>query len=144
MGTIGVRCSARRTNLWFHLDVRIAKGHLTTDFRNDGRDDKLNRMLNLSEPWDELTDVGKRIVRRVLDIRSPFGLFRPVLGVAARPDYFDLHIRSKRAWRRVLPKVVQIIREETVDPKAAVRVHENPVGSRPEKWHEPLIRELFG
>jgi hypothetical protein len=145
VGTIGVRCARPHTNLWFHVGVRIAYDHLHPDFRNDGREDKMNELLHRGEPWGGLTDVGTRIVKRVLDIQGGFlGLTRLVLGLSVVPNYFDLEVKNEKAWRRVLPEVVRIIREETGDPKAAVRLYQKPGGPPVEQWHEPLIRELYG
>jgi hypothetical protein len=137
MGSIGVRCSRNPENLWFHLEVAIANDFLHPPFRTDGSDKELNTLLHNRHPWDRLTFIGSRIVIRVLALPG-------VKSLEARPDYFDLDVVSEESWRDILPKVVEIIRDETDDPQAKVVPKlgndETPIP----QWHAALLRELFG
>lgn len=137
MGQIEVRCSRDRKNLWFHLDATIADKHLDPPFRADGSDKELNTLLQTSHPWHGLTLIGSRIVIRVLAIPG-------VASLSARPDYFDLDVESEERWAAVLPKVVEIIRDETNDPQARVVVKANRHDMSAPQWHAALLQELFG
>ncbi|SRR6266496_154247 len=137
MGTIGVRCAKSHSCLWFHLDVPFAEDHLHPDFRNDGKDRKLNELLRRDPPWDKLTPTGKKITEQVLKLRG-------VAWLSARPDYFDLTLKAERLWRKHLPTVVAIIRNETNDPKARVVPYIRPGSTKIPQWHVPLLEELFG
>lgn len=135
MGHIGVRCAIARCNLWFHLDIQIAEKSLHPEFRTDGADKARNDLLHYRHPWHLLTYVGSRIILRVLAIPG-------VVELAARRDYFALEVVNEECWRTVLPKVVEIIRNETDDPLAEVVVRANDVAPIPQ-WHATLLHELF-
>jgi hypothetical protein len=140
MGSIGVRCAGWHLILWFHLDKAFADDHLHPEFRTDGKDKKLNDLLRRGHPWERLTDVGRRITERVLNIRR-WG-FKAVRTLSARPDYFRVEVKRERDWEYVLPRVVAIIREETRDRSATVMVHTQDQNI--EQWHVPLLQRLFG
>jgi len=113
--------------------MQIATDHLSPDFRSDGRQTLL---LSPDEPWGKLTRLGTGVVARVVCIPG-------VVSLWARPDYFDLEVKSEDVWHRVLPAVVQIIREEARDPKAVVKLHPQG-GTMAGYWHADLLKELFG
>lgn len=137
MGTIGVRCALSHLGLWFHLEVPFAEDHLHPDFRNDGKDRKLNELLGMEQPWDKLTPAGHKITQETLK-------FRGIMWLSARPDYFELAIDKERRWRKILPGVVTIIRKATKDPNARVVPYVKPRSTKVHQWHVPLLEELFG
>lgn len=137
MGTIRVRCALSHHCLWFHLDMPFAEDHLHPDFRNDGKDRKLNELLRREQPWDKLTPVGRKITQETLK-------FRGIMWLSARPDYFDLAVNKEKRWRKLLPGVVAIIRKATNDPKARVVPYVRPNSTKVPQWHVPLLEELFG
>jgi hypothetical protein len=140
MGSIGVRCAKWHLSLWFHLNVAFADDHLHPDFRSDGKDREIDEHVRLGQPWDGLTDVGTRITKRVLKIKR-WGL-KSIRTLSAGPNYFRVEVKREKDWKYVLPKVVAIIREETRDRSAKVRVHGQD--QNVEQWHVPLLRRLFG
>jgi len=115
----------------------FANNHPRPEFRPGREDAELNKLLGQTEPWDELTEVGQRITRRVIRLKG-------VVQFSAGPDYFNLWVQYERQWRRILPEVVRIIREETRDPGAWVMNLINPHDTTIPQWHLPLLHELFG
>ena len=132
MGSIKVRCAVHRLTLWFHFDFLFAADFLHPDFRTDGRDKEINELLRLEYPWDQLTELGHSITRRILRVKG-------VRALSARPHYFSVEVKREKDWPFVLREVVRIIREESRDQQAPVEAHP---GSAAEQWHLPLLRQL--
>lgn len=138
MSTIGVRCAAARTTLWFYLEEghQLSAKALYSPFYTKVEDEAFHELLGTHQLWAELYAFGASIVSKVMAIPG-------VKAVSVRPDYFSVDVSNEADWRTILPLVIQVIRNETQDLQAGVVV-EPSVTAGVEHWHADLLQELFG
>lgn len=138
MSTIGVRCAAAHTALWFYLEegYEFSAQTIHRRFNAGGKGEAFHKLLGTEQPWAELFPLGVVIVEAVLRIQG-------VEAIDVRPNYISVDVRNAAEWRRILPAIVQILRKNIDDPDARVVV-EPSVAPGVEHWHADLLQELFG
>ncbi|HEX6258790.1 MAG TPA: hypothetical protein VFZ48_04895 [Candidatus Saccharimonadales bacterium] len=126
MQEVLVRCSLDRHTLWFSANGSFATGHLTPDFRKDGRG-----RIEKGNLWEELTEPGKRASEQLMAHAA-------VHAVGGRTDGFTLTLVHPDSWDEVLPLVKRILGEWLQDRNIRLVCHPNiPQGV--ERWHLPLL-----